>query len=156
MVMASICSQLFQIHPTIRVRSAPLTISSKASELPSRRTVSLPSRREGILLLLTGATTLKVLEYPAKARDIPLFGIRKKLEKVEEKVEEVIKEGIETAEEGIVSAEKGIETAEKEIESEVRISGLAQAGAVAVAELFAVVVATSVVNGILGPEAQKS
>ncbi|MCI71303.1 synechocystis YCF37, partial [Trifolium medium] len=33
---------------------------------------------------------------------------------------------------------------------------LAQAGVVAGAEVFGVLVATAVVNGILGPEAQKS
>lgn len=97
------------------------------------------------------------------AQDIPLFGLRKKLEKVEEEAEVVIKEGIESAEKGIEkvergleTAEKGIETAEREIESAVSFGGLAQAGAVAGAEVVGVLVATSVVNGILGPEAQKS
>ena len=36
------------------------------------------------------------------------------------------------------------------------LGGLAQAGAVAGAEVFGILVATAVVNGILGPEAQKS
>ncbi|KAE9445287.1 hypothetical protein C3L33_22815, partial [Rhododendron williamsianum] len=90
------------------------------------------------------------------AQDIPLFGLRKKLKKVEEEAEEVIKEGIESAEKGIETAEKGIETAERAIESTVSFGGLAQAGAVAAAEVVGVVAATSVVNGILGPEGQKS
>lgn len=97
------------------------------------------------------------------AQDIPLFGLRKKLKKVEEEAEEVIKEGIESAEKGIEIAEKGIETAEKgietaerEIESAVSFGGLAQAVAVAAAEVVGIVAASSVVNGILGPEGQKS
>uniref|UniRef100_F6I233 Uncharacterized protein n=1 Tax=Vitis vinifera TaxID=29760 RepID=F6I233_VITVI len=64
--------------------------------------------------------------------------------------------GIVTAEKGIEKAEKGIETAEKEIETAVSYNGLTQAGAVAGAEVVGVLVATSVVNAILGPEAQKS
>lgn len=64
--------------------------------------------------------------------------------------------GIETAERGMESAEKGIETVEKEIETALSFDGLTQAGAVAGAEVLGVLVATSIVNGILGPEAQKS
>ncbi|KAF2569807.1 hypothetical protein F2Q68_00027303 [Brassica cretica] len=97
------------------------------------------------------------------AETIPLFGIRKKLKKAEEEAVEIVKEGfetaekgLETAEKGIEAAEKGVETAEKEIETAVSYNGLTQAGAVVAAEFVGVLVATSVVNGILGPEAQKS
>ena len=76
---------------------------------------------------------------------------------------EAAEKGIDAAEKGIVSVEKGIQTAEKgiqtaesEIEREVSFGGLAQAGAVAGVEFVAILVATSIVNGILGPEAQKS
>lgn len=69
---------------------------------------------------------------------------------------EVAEKGIEAAERGIEEAERGIETAEREIEAAVRFGGLAQAGAVAAAEVVGVLVATSVVNGILGPEGQRS
>lgn len=58
------------------------------------------------------------------AQDIPLFGFRKKLRKVEEEAEEIAREGfvsaekgIESVEKGIVKAEKGIERAEKGIET---------------------------------------
>jgi hypothetical protein len=92
-----------------------------------------------------------------------LFGFRKKLKKAEEEAEEIVKEGFEaaerglvTAEKGIVTAERGIETVESEIETALSFGGLAQAGVVAGAEFVGVLVATSIVNGILGPEAQNS
>ena len=69
---------------------------------------------------------------------------------------ETAEAGIETAEKGIVAAERGIETAEKEIETVLSFDGLAQAGAVAGAEVLGILVATSIVNGILGPETQRS
>lgn len=90
----------------------------------------------------------------ASAQDIPLFGLRKKLENVEKEAEEILTEGIETAEKGIESAETEIATAGTEIETVLGLGGLAQAGVVAGAEAVGVLVATSIVNGILGPEAQ--
>ncbi|XP_059646482.1 uncharacterized protein LOC132293151 [Cornus florida] len=129
--------------------SCKFTTSSKPA--PPARTVAFTGRRN-LLFLLTATTTLKAVELPSTAADIPLFGLRKRLVEVEEVAEEKLKEGIETAEKEVETVEKEIETVEKEIES----GGLAQAGAVAVAEFIGVVVATSVVNGILGPEAQKS
>ena len=92
-----------------------------------------------------------------------MFGFRKKLKKAEEEAEEIVKEGFEAAERGLVTAEKGIVTAEtgietvgSEIETVLSFGGLAQAGVVAGAEFVGVLVATSIVNGILGPEAQNS
>ncbi|XP_010526735.1 PREDICTED: uncharacterized protein LOC104804219 [Tarenaya hassleriana] len=133
----------------------------------------LPSRavwRRELLFSLTAATVVTARQSESMAGDIPLFGIRKQIRKAEEEAVEIVKEGFETAEKGIEAAEKGIEaaergiqtaergiqTAEREIETAVSFGGLAQAGAVAAAEFVGVVVATSVVNGILGPEAQKS
>ncbi|XP_021300833.1 uncharacterized protein LOC110429231 [Herrania umbratica] len=132
-------------------------------------TVSLPNRRQ-LLFFLTATTALTVRDPASNAEDIPLFGLRKKLKSAEEEAVQIVKEGFETAEKGLETAEKGIitvekglktaekkiETAEKEIESAVSFGALAQAGAVAGAEFLGVVVATSIVNGILGPEAQKS
>ncbi|XP_030462626.2 LOW QUALITY PROTEIN: uncharacterized protein LOC115682527 [Syzygium oleosum] len=127
--------------------------------------VLLPGRRQ-MALLLAASTALTAAPRPsaaAAAQDIPLFGLRKKLRKAEEEAEEIVKEGFEVAEKGIEAAEKGIEkaergieTAEREIEAAVSFGGLAQAGAVAAAEVVGVLVATSVVNGILGPEGQRS
>ncbi|PHT91541.1 hypothetical protein T459_06654 [Capsicum annuum] len=125
--------------------------------------MALPGRRQ-LISLVTATTVVKALEMPSKAADIGLFGLRKKLKKVEEEAEELVKEGFEAADKGIVAAEKGIVAAEKGIEaaekglieSTVSFGGLAQAGAVAGAELVGVLVAGAVVNGILGPEAQKS
>ncbi|KAL4580416.1 hypothetical protein LXL04_016608 [Taraxacum kok-saghyz] len=76
------------------------------------------------------------------AEDIGLFGLRKKLKKAEEEAVEIVKEGIGSAEE----AERGIEKAEKEIET--------QAGVVAAEEVVGIVITSSVVNGILGPESR--
>ncbi|XVF17787.1 hypothetical protein REPUB_Repub10bG0153800 [Reevesia pubescens] len=126
--------------------------------------VSLPNRRQLLFFLTTTTTALTVREAASNAEDIPFFGLRKKLKSAEEEAVEIVKEGFETAERGIVTVEKGLKTAEKEIEtaekeieeSAVSFGALAQAGAVAGAEFLGVVVGTSIVNGILGPEAQKS
>ncbi|CAH8381769.1 unnamed protein product [Eruca vesicaria subsp. sativa] len=119
--------------------------------------------RRNLLFSLTAATVVTGLQPASMAETIPLFGIRKKLKKAEEEAVEIVKEGfetaekgLETAEKGIEAAEKGVETAEKEIETAVSYNGVTQAGAVVAAEFVGVLVATSVVNGILGPEAQKS
>ncbi|GFS29958.1 hypothetical protein Acr_00g0009350 [Actinidia rufa] len=162
--MASTSFHSLQTLSLRRVHNAPPT-SCKAhnpNPKPVSRTTSIPGRRQ-CLLLLTAGTALKATELPSRAEDIGLFGLRKKLQKVEEEAEEVIKEGIESAEKGILTAEKGIvtaekeiETAEREIEEAVSFGGLAQAAAVVGAEVVGVLIATSVVNGILGPEGQKS
>ena len=145
--MASTGSPLLQTLAVPDVRNAH-PMSSKAH-------VSIPvlSRRRCLVLLTTALTAR---ELPSRAQDIPLFGLRKKLEKVEEEAEEILKEGFQAAEKGIETAEKGIESAEKEIETAVAFNGLTQAGTVAGAEVVGILVATSVVNAILGPEAQKS
>ena len=131
---------------------------------------AVTSGRRQLLFSLTASAGLTAKEAASVAVDIPLFGIRKSLKRAEEQAEEIVREGfeaadkgletaeqgLETAERGLETAEKGIETAEREISSVVSFGGLAQAGVVAGAEVLAVLVATAVVNGILGPEAQKS
>lgn len=98
---------------------------------------------------------LTAREGAGLAEDIPLFGLRKNLRKAGEEAVEIVK----VAEKKIEAAEKEIlkeaKTAEKEIETTVGFGALAQAGAVAAAEVVGVVVASAVVNGILGPEPQK-
>ncbi|MCL7031515.1 hypothetical protein MKW94_026531 [Papaver nudicaule] len=132
----------------------------------------LSGRRQS-LILFTASTVLTAIELSsagsAKAKDIGLFGIRKKLEKVEEKAEAILKEGAENAEailkegaenaeKGLEAAERGVENAGKELESATSFSlgggvgGLIQAGVVVGAEAVGVLVATSIVSGILGPE----
>lgn len=81
--------------------------------------------------------------------------MKESFENVEKGIENVEK-GIENVEKGIETAEKGVEAAEKQIESVGSFGGFAQAGVVAGAEVFGVVIATSIVNGILGPDPQKS
>ncbi|GMY11630.1 synechocystis YCF37-like protein [Fagus crenata] len=161
--MASIIiSPLFQ---TLSLRRAPPTsCKARASKpAPAPRAATVISNRRQLLFLLTASTALTSRELPSVAQDIPLFGLRKKLKKAEEEAEEIVKEGFEaaerglvTAEKGIVTAERGIETVESEIETVLSFGGLAQAGVVAGAEFVGVLVATSIVNGILGPEAQNS
>ncbi|XP_076934181.1 uncharacterized protein LOC143600350 [Bidens hawaiensis] len=112
------------------------------------------SRRQ-LLFLLTATTAVTVTHTPSMAADIGLFGLRKKLKTAEEEAELIVKEGFESAEKGIEAAEKGIEAAEKEITTEVEFGfggGLAQAGVVVGAEAVGVLIASSIVNGILGPE----
>nr|GFA24316.1 homolog of Synechocystis YCF37 [Tanacetum cinerariifolium] len=86
------------------------------------------------------------------ATNIGLVGLRKKIEKVEEEAVEVVKKGLESSEKGVEAIERG----EKEIQSEVSFElgsggGLMQAGVVAGAKVVGGLIATSVVNGILGP-----
>ncbi|KAJ4714999.1 Synechocystis YCF37 [Melia azedarach] len=113
------------------------------------------SRRNLLLFSLTAMPVLTVRESASLAEDIPLFGLRKNLKQAEKEAVEIVKEAekkIERAEKEIETAEKEIETAEKEIETSGSFGGLAQAGAVAGAEVVGVLVATSVVSGILGPD----
>ncbi|CAH9102203.1 unnamed protein product [Cuscuta epithymum] len=146
--MASTASLLV---PTLPVRSSSSKPrSSRASP------AALTGRRQWLLLLLTATTTLKGTELPSRAEKIGLFGVRKRIEKLEEEAELLVKEGFEMADKGIEAAEREIESAEEEIEAAVSFGGLAQAGVVAGAELIGILIATSVVSGILGPEAKKS
>ncbi|XP_022971729.1 uncharacterized protein LOC111470397 [Cucurbita maxima] len=165
--MASTISPILQIlQPRCRLN---ITVRA-ASVKPPPESLSAARTRRQTLLILTATATAAVVgrENPSMAENIPLFGLRKKLKKVEEEAEEIVREGFEaaekgletaergivTAEKGIITAERGIETAEKEIESAVNFGALSQAGAVAGAEVVGVLVATSIVNGILGPEGQ--
>ncbi|XP_027359696.1 uncharacterized protein LOC113868387 [Abrus precatorius] len=150
------------------VRNA--TLSSCKPHVAKPATALPANGRRQLLFFLTASTALTAREAASVAQDIPLFGIRKSLKKVEEEAEEIVREGfkaadkgletaergLETAEKELVSAEKGIEAAERNISSAVSFGGLAQAGAVAGAEFLGVLVALAVVNDILGPEAQKS
>ncbi|KAG6571416.1 hypothetical protein SDJN02_27978, partial [Cucurbita argyrosperma subsp. argyrosperma] len=164
--MASTISPILQIlQPRCRLN---ITVRA-ASVKPPPESLSAARTRRQTLLILTATGAVVGRENPSMAEDIPLFGLRKKLKKVEEEAEEIVREGFEaaekgletaergivTAEKGIITAERGIETAEKEIESAVNFGALSQAGAVAGAEVVGVLVATSIVNGILGPEAQR-
>lgn len=127
-------------------------IRNSVSNTPQRANARIPSASRRDYLLYTATTVLTAVNLPsANAKDIPLFGLRKRLEKAEE----LVKEGLETVEKGVETAEKGVVEAEKQIENAAESSGLAQAGLVAGAELLGVLVATSIVNGILGPEPKK-
>ncbi|CAI9758768.1 unnamed protein product [Fraxinus pennsylvanica] len=158
---------LAQALPIRRVRNSHP--DPRVAHTNRHASVALPSRRN-CLLLLTATTALNALQKPSNAVDIPLFGLRQGLQKAEKEVKELVKEGFETADKGIVAAEKGIEAAEKgveaaekgievaekEITTAASFGGLAQAGAVAGAEAVGILIATGIVNGIIGPEAKKS
>ncbi|XP_073296210.1 uncharacterized protein [Primulina huaijiensis] len=141
--------------PLAAAQICPAHPIPKKAHVSKHVQMALPSRRQ-CLLLFTATTALTAMEMPARAQDIPLFGLRKGLRKVEEEAELIVKEGLEAAEKEIEVAEKEVEIAEKEIEEAVRTSNLAQAVAVAVAELLGVVITSSIVNAILGPEAKKA
>ncbi|EOA28030.1 hypothetical protein CARUB_v10024207mg [Capsella rubella] len=145
-----------------RAHVSPPRAAHLSKPAPPSFSLSGASRRN-LLFSLTAATVVTGLQPASMAENIPFFGIRKKLKKAEEEAVEIVKEGFETAEKGVdaaerglEAAERGVETAEEEIVTAVSFNGLTQAGAVVAAELVGVLVATSVVNGILGPEAQKS
>lgn len=100
-----------------------------------------------MLLSLTAAVPV-LTARESFAEDIPLFGLRKSVKKAEEEAVKLVEE----AEREIKTAETEIETAEMEIEEGIGFGNLAQAGAVAGAEVVGVLVATSIVNGILSPQ----
>ncbi|EPS65857.1 hypothetical protein M569_08921 [Genlisea aurea] len=131
--------------------------TAQLSPPPSERkeaSSALWTRRQCLLVLAATATALKAAEMPvARAKDIPLFGLKPGLQAAEKEAELLVKEGFEAAEKGVEAAEKGVEFAEKEIESAASFGNLNQAGAVAAAELAGILIATSVVKGILGTEA---
>ncbi|KAJ8764448.1 hypothetical protein K2173_006188 [Erythroxylum novogranatense] len=159
---STVSTPVFGAFSQTKVRNAHPPSSKAQASKPAM--APLATRRH-LLFCLTAAPMF--FAGTALAEDIPLFGLRKKLRKVEEEAEKLVKEGFETAEKGletaeigiekvgrgIEAAEEGIEAAEEKIEETVSFGGLAQAGAVAGAEVVGVVVATSIVNGILGPEA---
>ncbi|KAG6533416.1 uncharacterized protein LOC121978123 [Zingiber officinale] len=128
------------------------------SSPPPEPRQAVGSRRQCLLLL---ALSSAALSSPARSEDIPLFGIKKRIKKIEEEAEEIVQEGEKAVEKGIVAAEKGIVAAEKEIQAaegivasaSLSLAGdLLQAGAVAGAEAVGVLVSVSIVNGILAPE----
>ncbi|OIV92897.1 hypothetical protein TanjilG_01031 [Lupinus angustifolius] len=166
MMMMNIGAMVCAISPPFIQTQRLIVRNTTSSTKPDRVSAlqaTVPSGRRQLLFLLTASTALTSREAVTLAQDIPLFGIRKSLKKVEKQAEEIVKEGfeaadkgLETAEKGLKTAERGIETVEKEVSSAVNFGGLAQAGVVAGAELLGVLVALAVANGILGSEAQRS
>ncbi|KAM1702034.1 hypothetical protein FF1_027209 [Malus domestica] len=145
-------ASVLALHPA---RNAHRSSSSSPAHVPKPMPPSglaLSGRRQLALSLTWTAAIAAVGAKEAKAEDIGLFGLRRKVKEVEKEAEVIVKEGIEAAEKGLESAELGIETAEEGVEAALSFGGLAQAGAVAGAEVVGVLVATSVVSGILGPE----
>eukprot|EP00250_Pteridium_aquilinum_P001171 c11381_g1_i1 orf=156-590(+) len=125
---------------------------AKNCTLPASSTPpSAPSKvaylRRLLLPALVGAPFL-LRQQAATAKDIPLFGIRKRVDEAEKVVKELVKEGEQLVKEG-----------EKEIGSVVAPVILStpinsppptfQAAGVAGAELVAVLIASSVVNGLV-------
>ncbi|KAJ4957675.1 hypothetical protein NE237_024786 [Protea cynaroides] len=158
-VMATSSSPLLGTSSISRAHTAHPIAPPPNPLLKSSKNSVFPCRRQLLFVLTASTVAVTTKEMRAMAQDIPLFGLRKKLKKAEEEAEVILKEGIETAEKGFETAERGIEKAEEEIvaaEEEIGTAygGFAQAGVVAGAEVVGVLVATSVVNGILGSSSQ--
>ena len=157
--MAATLSSSALIQTSLRtttVRTEP----KQSFRVLASASASVPGGRRQLIATLTAATIAGAAVRQVSAAEIGLFGIRKGLKKAEQKAEDIVKEGFEAADKGIETAEKAVATAEKEVmaaekgvSAAVSFSGAAQAGAVVGAELVGVLVATSVVNSILGPEA---
>lgn len=115
----------------------------------------LVSRRLAMPLL--GLSLLISSPRPAMAKDIPLFGIRKRVEQAEkevvQEVQSLVKEGEQLVQEGEkeVASVAGAVTAVVSSPSAPGESPppVYQAGAVLGAEFVAVLVASSVVNGLV-------
>ncbi|XP_021905084.1 uncharacterized protein LOC110820023 [Carica papaya] len=156
MLMASSALSL-PLHRTLSVHCARNAHSTSSEALASNSNPLLSrANRRQLLFSLTSATVLTARELSSMAEEIPLFGLRKKLRNAEDEAVEIVKEGIETAEKELEAVEKEIESAERETETTVRFGGLAQAGVVAGAEAVGILVASTVVHGILRPEDLKS
>ena len=133
---------------TVSVGCIPVTTSKLASSdskawspkvgLIPRRVV-FPSLIALVPLLGAGA---------ASAKDIPLFGIRRRnIEKVEREIVEEVKEIVKEGEELVIRGEKAVEEA---ADANVAPAPLLQAGTLVGAEILATLVASSLVNGLLG------
>ncbi|KAG6480742.1 uncharacterized protein LOC122015655 [Zingiber officinale] len=160
MAASSAALLLLPLPPTgcSAVRRASVRCGVGPTSSPAPRQ-GLGSRRQCLLFL---ALSSAALPFPARSADIPLFGIRNRIKKIEEEAEQIVEKGEKALQKGIESAEKGIVAAEKEIQAAEEgivassslgvADNLLQAGAVAGAEALGVLVAVSVVNGILAAE----
>ncbi|CAN6460449.1 unnamed protein product [Victoria cruziana] len=144
--MASAATGTAAILGSVNACSRPssATLSRKRNSV-----AALPTRRQALTMVVGTGLAGWWRGEPAKAKSIPLFGIRKKLEKVEEEVEEEAEKVVEAAESEIKMAEEDLQMI---VEGGGRTADFLQAGAVVGAEAVGVVIATSVVNGILSPE----
>ncbi|KAK3223477.1 hypothetical protein Dsin_010502 [Dipteronia sinensis] len=129
------------------------TVSHKAAQSPKPALAIQTNRRKLLFVSMTAMPVLTAMESACFAADIGLFGLRKKVRQAEKLAVKEAAKLVKEAEREIKTAEKKIETAEIEIETGVvGFGGLAQAGVVAGAEVVGLLVATSVVNGILAPQ----
>lgn len=112
------------------------------------------SRRLALPLL---GLSLFLSSSPALAKDVPLFGFRKRVEQAEKAVVEEVKELVKGSENLVKGGEKEVSAvagavsafATSPVEPGESLPPAYQAGAVAAAELVAVLVAASVVNGLV-------
>lgn len=111
--------------------------------------------RRLVLPALVGAP-LFLQQQAALAKDIPLFGLRKRVEEAEREVVQEVKELVKEGEQLVVEGEKEISSVVAPAAAAAAAAApidspppIYQAGAVAGAELVAVLVASSVVNGLV-------
>nr|AVX27674.1 hypothetical protein [Hymenophyllum caudiculatum] len=141
----------FFLRPISTIASSSSNKSSSSHAPPPQLGLS---RRLALPLL---GLSLFLSSSPALAIDVPLFGIRKRVEQAEkavvEEVKELVKEGGQLVKGGEkeVGAVAGAVTAfaTSPVEPGGSLPPAYQAGAVAAAELVAVLVASSVVNGVV-------
>ncbi|KAK9228194.1 hypothetical protein WN944_021143 [Citrus x changshan-huyou] len=134
--------------PTLlRVRNNARPVSCKAHAPKSAQALHA-SRRNLLFFSLTALPVLTARESASSAEDIPLFGLRRKLKQAEEEAVDIVRE----VEKKIETVEERIEASEKEVETTAGFGGLAQAGAVAGAELVGLLVATSVEKAVVNVE----
>ena len=136
---------------TLSVGCIPVTSSKLASSdsTASGPKVALIPRRIILPSLIALVPVLPLVGVgAASAKDIPLFGIRRRdVEKVEREVVEEVKEIVREGEELVSRGEKAVEEA---ADGNVAPTPLLQAGTLVGAEIVATLVASSLVNGLLG------
>eukprot|EP01018_Ginkgo_biloba_P031431 Gb_10083 [translate_table: standard] len=133
----------------------PPQIPSKTTNKCSISSSSTISRRH--IFPLMGFSFLFSLSEEAEAKDIPLFGI-KKLKKVEEEVAKEVEELVKEGEQEVEKAAGVVKEAAEDLEAAALFEGpepVVQAGVVAGAEAIGVLIASSVVNSIVGNEPSK-
>ncbi|KAG0474735.1 hypothetical protein HPP92_014421 [Vanilla planifolia] len=106
----AISSASLLFPPPIRHRTAVLRCVSEERHTEC----ALLSRRQALHIVVSSPAIVLARPGPAGAEDIPLFGIRKRLKKIEEEAVEVVNESEKVVEEGLAVAEKEVEAAAEE------------------------------------------
>jgi len=147
--------------PSLHKNSTPISLAPTRSYTPYQiqckttnrnpRSPPIPSIPRRQVLPLLGLSLLLNFSGPAQAKDIPFFGI-KKLKKVEEEAVEKAKELVKEGEQEVEKVAETVKETAENLETIAAFEGpgpVVQAGVVAGVEVIGVLVASSVVNGIV-------